>query len=207
MAKLAKTLRILRDDNINMKWPNRPRGLDGWIGDEAHQQRKSDHNPNKRDTVDAIDVDATQPPAPATPIHVPTVIASMIMHPSTHYVIHNGRIMDADDKFMPHRYTGTNKHKTHIHDSIRQSGLAENSLIVYKFIKKPMNWPLLKLGSRGNQVKELEAYLIGWGYAVPVTGIFGQKDDAAVREFQRRMKIQVDGKVGPITRQKLRPFK
>jgi len=129
------------------------------------------------------------------------------MHPSTHYVIHNSRIMDADDKFMPHAYTGKNKHMTHIHDSVRQSGLAENSLIVYKFILKPMSWGLLKRGSRGNQVKELEAYLIGWGYAVAVTGIFGPKDEAAVKAFQKRMRIQVDGQVGPVTRWKLRPFK
>lgn len=205
MAKLAKTLRILRDDNINIKWPHRPRGMDGWIGDEWHQQRNSDHNPNKRDTVDAIDVDSAQ--TGPTPIHVPTVIASMITHPSTHYVIYNRRIMDADNNFEPHRYTGSNPHDKHIHDSCRQSGLAENSTIVYKFILKPMNWTLLKLGSRGNQVKELEAFLIGWGYGLPVTGIFGPKVDAAVRDFQRKMRIGVDGQVGPVTRQKLRPFK
>lgn len=205
MAKLAKTLRILRDDNINIKWPQRPRGNDGWIGDAAHQARNSDHNPNKRDTVDAVDIDSR--PIGPTPIHKPTVIASMIMHPSTHYVIHSGRIMDADDKFMPHKYTGTNMHETWIHDSIRQSGLAENSLIIYKFIKKPMSWGLLKRGSKGNQVKELQAYLIGWGYAVAVDADFGARTEAAVRSFQKRMGVQVDGQVGPVTRWKLRPFK
>lgn len=207
MAKLAKTLRILRDDNINVKWPRRPRTMDGWIGDDEHQSRQSDHNPNKRDTVNATDTDSTQPPAPATPIHVPTVIAAMIMHPSTHYVIHNGRIMDADDKFMPHRYTGSNKHYKHIHDSIRQSSAAENSTIVYKFILKPMSWGLLKQGSHGQQVKELQAYLIGHGYAVAVDGDFGPKTDAAVRRLQKAKKIQEDGQVGPVTRGKLRPFK
>lgn len=207
MAKLAKTLRILRDDNINIKWPNRPRGMDGWIGDAAHQLHASDHNPNKRDTVDAIDVDTTQPPAPATPIHVPTVIASMIMHPSTNYVIHNRRIMDADDKFMPHAYTGTNPHGGHIHDSIRQSTVAENSPVVYRFIVKPMNWTLLKRGSRNNQVKELQAYLIGHGYAVAADGDFGAKTEAAVRAFQAAKRIKIDGIVGGGTRAKLRPFK
>lgn len=207
MAKLAKTLRILRDDTINIKWPNRPRVHDGWIGNEAHQARKSDHNPNKRDTVNAIDVDATQPPAPKTPIHVPTAIAAMIMHPSTHYIIHKSRIMDADDGFQPHTYTGSNKHDKHIHNSIRQSAVAENSSVVYKFIKKPLSWGLLKRGSRGNQVKELEAYLIAWGYGLSVTGVFGPKVETSVRAFQKRMGITVDGKVGPVTRSKLRPFK
>ena len=205
MAKLAKTLRILRDDNINIKWPQRPRAMDGWIGDAAHQQRDSDHNPNRRDTVDAIDVDTAQ--TGPTPIHVPTVIAAIIMHPSTHYVIYYERIMDADDKFMPHRYTGTNLHKKHIHDSVRQSGLAENSTVVYKFIKKPMTWATLKRGSNGNQVKELQAYLNGWGYAVAVDGDFGPKVEAAVKAFQKRSGIRVDGIVGAGTRGKLRPFK
>lgn len=206
MAKLAKTLRILRDDNLNIKWPHRPRVMDGWIGDEEHQQRKSDHNPNRRDTVDATDTDTTQPPAPATPIHVATVIAAMIMHPSTHYVIHRDRIMDADDKYMPHRYTGNNRHLTHIHDSIRQTSAAENSAIVYKFILKPMSWGLLRRGSHGQQVKELQAYLNGYGYALAVDGDFGPKTDAAVHGFQRAKRIEVDGLVGPVTRGKLRPF-
>jgi hypothetical protein len=204
MAKLARTLRILRDDNINIKWPERPRALDGWIGDEWHQQRQSDHNPNKRDTVDAIDVDSGR--TGDTPIHVPTAIAAMIMHPSTHYVIHKRRIMHREDDFLPHEYTGDNPHDKHIHDSIQQTAAAENSVIVYKFILKPMKWPLLERGSRSNAVKELQAYLIGHGYGVAADGDFGQKTTKAVIDFQRRTGIGQDGRVGPLTRAKLRPF-
>lgn len=206
MAKLAKTLRIHRDEYLDVKWPQRPRVMDGWIGDASHQQRESDHNANKRDTVDATDTDSTQPPAPRTPIHVPTVIASMIMHPSTHYIIHDGRIMGADDKYLPHAYKGTNPHKKHIHRSIRQSSLAENSATGYKFILKPMKWAELKKGSNSASVAELQAYLIGWGYGVAVDRDFGAKTEAAVKAFQKKMKIQVDGRVGPATRAKLRPF-
>lgn len=207
MAVLAPTLRVHRDEYINIKWPHRPRGLDGWIGDEAHQQRHSDHNPNSRGRVDATDTDSTQPPPPATPIHVPTVIASQLIHPSTHYVIHDRRIMDADDLFMPHVYSGLNPHKYHIHRSIRQTAKAETSTVKYKFILAPMSWGLLKLGSKGNQVKELQAYLIGWGYAVAIDGDFGKKTDAAVRAFQKAHGLHVDGEVGPFTRWQLRPFK
>lgn len=210
MATLAKTLRILRDNNINVKWPSRNRGNDGWIGDEEHEQRKSDHNPNSRGIVDAIDVDTTTKLIGTVRygIHVPTVIASMIMHPSTHYVIHRERIMDRDDKFLPHRYNGINRHLTHIHDSIRQYATTENSGTAYKFILAPMSWGLLKRGSSSTQqVKELQAYLIGWGYTVAVDGDFGAKTETALRAFQRDAHIGIDGQAGPVTRAKLRPVK
>lgn len=209
MATLARTLRILRDGNINVKWPLRPRENDGWIGDEEHAARKSDHNENRRGIVDAIDVDTMRKLINGViyGIHVPTVIASMIIHPSTHYVIHRGRIMDKDDKFVPHRYKGKNRHDKHIHDSIRQYATTENSGTPYKFILAPMSWGLLKPGSSGQQVKELQAYLIGWGYGVAVDGDFGPKTLTAVKAFQRDTHIGIDGEVGPITRAKLRPFK
>lgn len=209
MATLARTLRILRDNNINVKWPKRNRTSDGWIGDEEHAQRSSDHNPNSRGIVDAIDVDSTTRMIGAVRygIHVPTVIASMITHPATHYVIHNGRIMNRDDKYLPHRYNGTNRHEKHIHDSIRQYASVENSGTPYKFILAPMSWGLLKTGSTGQQVKELQAYLIGWGYGVKADGDYGSMTTAAVKAFQRDTHIGTDGIVGGLTRAKLRPFK
>lgn len=209
MATLAKPLRILRDHNINMKWPLRPRSNDGWIGDEEHEQRESDHNPNSRDVVDAIDVDTTRVLINGVRygVHVPTVIAAMIMHPSTHYVIHNERIMDKDDKFLPHRYKGSNKHRKHVHNSIRQYVTTENNGTAYKFILAPMSWGPLRPGSTGRQVQELQAYLVGWGYGIAVDGGYGTKTTAAVRAFQRDAHIGIDGIVGPATRAKLRPFK
>lgn len=203
MAKLARSLRVLRDDNLNIRWPQRPRRLDGWIGDEWHEQRKSDHNPNGRDTVDATDTDSAQ--TGNTPIHVPTVIAAMLTHPSTHYVIHRGRIMDADDQFQPRRYTGKNPHDKHIHDSIRQTAKAENSTVAYRFILKPMSWGTLKRGSKGRQVKELQAYLIGYGYTLRMDEDYGPATEKAVRSFQAKQGIEIDGIVGPETRGKLRP--
>jgi hypothetical protein len=42
---------------IDNKWPKRDRRSDGWIGDRAHAARKSDHNPDSRGIVHAIDID------------------------------------------------------------------------------------------------------------------------------------------------------
>ena len=53
-AAAALTLR----KQVDKRWPKRDRGADGIIGDKAHQARPSDHNPNSRGFVDAIDIDA-----------------------------------------------------------------------------------------------------------------------------------------------------
>lgn len=58
----------------------------------------------------------------------------------------------------------------------------------------------LKNGSRGNEVKTLQEALNKAGnYGLATDGIFGAKTDAAVKDFQRKNKLGVDGIVGPQT--------
>lgn len=56
MAELAAGAVVLRNQ-INSRWPGRDKRSDGWVGDRAHQNRNSDHNPDKKGIVHAIDVD------------------------------------------------------------------------------------------------------------------------------------------------------
>jgi hypothetical protein len=56
-ARLVAGGVVLRDQT-NKRWPGRDKRSDGWIGDKAHQARKSDHNPDSRGFVHAIDIDA-----------------------------------------------------------------------------------------------------------------------------------------------------
>jgi hypothetical protein len=56
MAKLVKAGVTLRDQ-LNKAYPSRDKRSDGWVGDKAHQARKSDHNPDRDGWVHAIDID------------------------------------------------------------------------------------------------------------------------------------------------------
>ena len=57
MARLVAAGVKLRDQ-VNHRFPSRDKSSDGWIGDRAHQARKSDHNPDPKGWVHALDIDA-----------------------------------------------------------------------------------------------------------------------------------------------------
>ena len=69
----------------------------------------------------------------------------------------------------------------------------------------------LRIGSRGDQVKELQQLLIAAGYLDAKQqsgrpsddGIFGSATAAAVKQWQRKVNLDDDGVVGPATRNKL----
>lgn len=200
-AFLAPTLVRLRND-LNARWPGRDKTTDGWIGDAAHRAQVSDHNPDRRTgVVRALDVDKDG-------IHIPSVVASMMIHPSTNYVIHAERMYRRGDRFKPRAYTGSNKHHSHIHDSIMHSSGSENNKTEFTILKYGTStWKnkILRLEMSGWEVKELQALLNAYGFSLYLDSAFGPNTDSAVRQFQRAMGIDSDGIVGPITRSKLTP--
>ena len=65
---------------------------------------------------------------------------------------------------------------------------------------------VLKKGSEGEQVKALQRMLYAMGYNIgsdPIDGDFGSKTDAAVRAYQKKKGLAVDGIVGAKTWGKL----
>jgi hypothetical protein len=61
MARLVAGGVTLRNQ-VNKRWPKRDKRSDGWIGDKAHAGRQSDHNPDARGLVHALDIDADLDP-------------------------------------------------------------------------------------------------------------------------------------------------
>lgn len=69
-----------------------------------------------------------------------------------------------------------------------------------------LNKPVLQKGSKGNEVKELQKLLIHWGYLgidFPIDGYFSEYVENAVKSFQYRVFLKVDGIVGKNTWQAL----
>lgn len=61
-------------------------------------------------------------------------------------------------------------------------------------------YALSKYGSRGNEVKQIQQKLKNWGYySGNVDGIYGSQTLSAVKYFQRKNGLTVDGIAGPAT--------
>jgi peptidoglycan hydrolase-like protein with peptidoglycan-binding domain len=76
---------------------------------------------------------------------------------------------------------------------VEKNGLKEGG--IYKLMAKTQ----ISLGSKGDEVKELQTALNSNGYSLDVDGIFGSKTQAAVRDYQTKNNLQVDGIVGKNT--------
>ncbi|WP_157778562.1 hypothetical protein [Massilia violaceinigra] len=127
---VAPSLLRLRAE-LNRRWPRRDKRSDGAIGDERHCRGPSDHNPNRRNSVNALDIDKDG--------IVPMIVVRALMrHPSTNYVIFNRTIWSRRYGFRPHRYTGANPHTAHIHVSIMQTRAAEQNRRGWRI------WPIPK---------------------------------------------------------------
>lgn len=202
---LAPALAQLRAE-VNKRWPKRSKRSDGTIGDAAHSARKSDHNPNARRSVNAIDITASG-------IDTGALIAAAKRHPSVRYIIFNRRIMNRDiGNFRPRRYTGSNPHTAHVHISIYQSRTAENRRQSWGIAtaKAPAGGgsssggtyrevrygDLLKLYTKGAPVREWQRTALGYtGKAAD--GFFGPDTERDTKRFQREHGVTADGIVGP----------
>lgn len=130
---LAPSLKALRGE-VDKRWPTRSRVSDGSIGDAAHRARKSDHNPDSKGCVHAVDITASG-------IDTGVLIDRCIKDPRVAYVIHDRRIW-AGGKWSP--YKGANPHVSHVHVSIRHSGNAESSTSSWGIAAGAVSVPAVK---------------------------------------------------------------
>ncbi len=130
---LAPSLAVLRAE-LNARWPHRDRASDGWIGDDRHQATKSDHNPNSRGSVNALDVDEDG-------VSFAVVFAAIKRHPSARYVIYERRLYHRLRDWRPEPYSGPNPHDHHFHLSIDQTARAEQDRRPWGLIEEDDDMP------------------------------------------------------------------
>jgi hypothetical protein len=123
-AKLSNAAEQLRSE-INTKYPNRDTRSDGWLGDTAHQKRKSDHNPDKQGWVRAVDIDSDLVKGSSKESwllaeQIRTIAVKGDKRIS--YVIHQHRIASPRQNWAWRVYKGANPHVSHIHISFDKSG-------------------------------------------------------------------------------------
>lgn len=114
--RLAKGLEQLRKQ-VNEKYPTRSKASDGSVGDTSHSARKSDHNPDSRGIVHAIDI--THDPRNGFDSYKFAEALRQSRDPRILNVISNGRIFASNvSPWEWRKYTGANKHDHHVHVSI-----------------------------------------------------------------------------------------
>lgn len=132
MAYLARSLRNLLAE-VDKRWPGRDHWSDGWLGDDSHATRFSDHNPDNKGCVHAFDFDATLTHTMGSG-PVGDQIAAIILEQCrsgrlrnvVNYVIYKRRIYSRAYGYRARYYTGTNPHDSHVHVSILRTSYAES---------------------------------------------------------------------------------
>lgn len=75
-----------------------------------------------------------------------------------------------------------------------ETGIVEQTTWLSLYTGAPVNMPQLRLGSQGEKVCTLQRVLVLTGdYTDKVDGIFGAKTEVAVRAFQKRCGLVIDG--------------
>lgn len=121
MARRAHSLQTLLAQ-INALVPLRNKASDGWIGDTAHANRSSDHNPDAAGVVHAQDI-----------THDPIRLSggwltdTLVRHrdPRIKYIIWNHRIWNTAQGWQS--YTGSSPHTQHVHISVVSGPAGDNA--------------------------------------------------------------------------------
>lgn len=179
--------------------PHRSRLSDGTIGDAAHQAEgsNSDHNPWYNNTVTAVDITHD----PTRGMDCEKLAADIISSGDTRrkYIIWNHRIFEFRAGYSGTNrwvaYTGADPHTSHLHLSIMPAPSAEllNAWRIYYFT-------ICETGDWNDKVLVLQRALNSHiGTALILDGQFGPKTLVAVRVFQQRVHLTIDGIAGPRT--------
>jgi hypothetical protein len=129
--KLCKAGQQLRQQ-IDDSYPDRDRTSDGVIGDARHSSRTSDHNPDAKGIVRAIDIDRDLS-GKAKPDLMPDLadqirlFAKRDKSKRISYIIFAGKIASPRMGWRWRKYSGINPHNSHLHCSFTKQGDSDDS--------------------------------------------------------------------------------
>jgi len=126
LCKAGQQLRLQIDDT----YPDRDRTSDGWIGDTRHSKSPSDHNPDAKGIVRAIDIDRDLS-GKAKPDLMPDLANQIRLCAKSDkriaYIIFNGKIASSRMGFRWRKYSGISAHDHHCHVSFTTKGDTDGS--------------------------------------------------------------------------------
>lgn len=160
MAKLCKAGQQLREQ-VDDAWPNRDRASDGAAASPGHKAHspKSDHNPDEKGIVRAIDIDADLKSDKSAAFDFANQLRLLARTDKRiSYIIFNERIASWVGNYKWRKYKGINPHKKHIHISFTKLGDNDGSMFYLPILTGEENGPSKsnsgklgkKLLSRGN---------------------------------------------------------
>ncbi len=187
-------------DEFNVLAPERDKSSDGSIGNEAHQQESSDHNPDETgktpfedddsiNEVHAIDVTANLRKPGWSMQKVVDIIVErhrVGLDNRLQNVIYNEVIYSASWGWTSRAYKGSNKHKKHAHFGFKYTTAAERNIRSWGLLEGMggiyMNLP--KKGDSGEPVRY-------WQYLMSRIKTLYPKENIP--------NITIDGEYGPAT--------
>jgi hypothetical protein len=223
--KLVAGGEVLRNQ-VNEKWPKRDKRTDGWISDASHMSRDSDHNPDARGVVHALDFDhnmgaGDKRQGPNAQRLADELIAyARRGTPGSErlkYVVYNNQIASGtySNRYWVWR-KGNYGHTEHIHVSFTTNGERDRRKFTLPIfgntpelltvsdlqVTRP-GYPgkdRLAYGQKNQSVVRLQKQLIARGYSIPAgaTAYYGDQTKKAVKSLYHKMRKTSSGNsVGP----------
>jgi hypothetical protein len=130
MAKLCKAGQQLREQ-VDDAFPSRDRASDGAAASPGHKAHspKSDHNPDEKGIVRAIDLDADLKSDKSAAFDLANQLRLLARTDKRiSYIIFNERIASWVGNYRWRKYKGINAHKKHIHISFTKLGDNDGSM-------------------------------------------------------------------------------
>jgi hypothetical protein len=200
--------------------PSRDHASDGSIGDQAHEEEVSDHNPDETGSVPihdpdrlnevhAIDVDNQLRESNLTMERVVQFLLARCrsgVERRLRYIIYNRRIWSASSGWVQKTYTGASPHTEHAHFSASYETALEASTASWGLVEEfgEDEDMFCKYGDTSPKVQYLQYRLGTAGFPLTVDAVYGDATAAAVKAMEATYGVVSDGRdYGPDTMHRL----